>query len=75
MNVTGDTKLEGNETFLVNLSGAANASIADNQGIGTITNDDNVPSLSIGDVTVTEGDAGTVAAVFTVSLSTPPTRW
>ncbi len=28
-----------------------------------------VPSLSISDVTVTEGNAGTVAAVFTVSLS------
>lgn len=38
--VIGDTTVEGNETFLVNLSGAANAVIADGQGLGTINNDD-----------------------------------
>ena len=38
----------------------ANATIADGQGVGTITDDDDPPSLSIGDVTVTEGTAGTV---------------
>ena len=30
--VTGDTKRESNETFVVNLSGAGNATIADTQG-------------------------------------------
>ena len=67
--VNGDTKFESNETFVVNLSGAGNATIADTQGQGTITNDDAAPSLTIDDVTVTEGNAGTVNAVFTVSLS------
>jgi hypothetical protein len=67
--VQGDILDEPDETFLVNLSGAVNATIADNQGIGTITNDDGAPSLSINDVTVTEGNAGTVNAVFTVNLS------
>jgi hypothetical protein len=38
--VTGDTFLEPDETFFVNLSGAGNASIADGQGLGTIVNDD-----------------------------------
>jgi glucose/arabinose dehydrogenase len=38
--VNGDTALEPNETFNVNLSGATNATIADNQGVGTIVNDD-----------------------------------
>ena len=39
--VIGDTTLEINETFLVALSNeSANATIADAQGIGTITNDD-----------------------------------
>jgi hypothetical protein len=38
--VTGDATTEANETFVVNLSGASNATIADNQGLGTITNDD-----------------------------------
>jgi hypothetical protein len=41
----------------------------DGQGVGTITNDDNAPTLAINDVTVTEGDAGTTNAVFTVSLT------
>jgi uncharacterized protein (UPF0303 family) len=67
--VNGDTKREGNETFLVNLTAPTNATIADTQGQGTITNDDGTPSLSIDDVTVTEGNAGTTSAVFTVSLS------
>ena len=65
--VNGDTAVEGNETFFVNLSNPASATIADGQGIGTIINDD--VSLSINDVTVTEGNAGTVQAIFTVSLS------
>ncbi|HYY58361.1 MAG TPA: Calx-beta domain-containing protein [Pyrinomonadaceae bacterium] len=38
--VKGDLIKEKNETFFVNLSGALNATIADNQGLGTITNDD-----------------------------------
>jgi hypothetical protein len=67
--VQGDALNEPNETFFVNLSNATNATIADPQGIGTITDDDPVPTLSIDDVTVTEGDLGTVDAVFTVSLS------
>ncbi len=38
--VIGDAEVEGDETLKVNLSGAVNANIADNQGICTITNDD-----------------------------------
>ena len=41
----------------------------DGQGIGTITNDDATPTLTIGDVTVAEGNAGTTTAMFTVTLS------
>ncbi len=40
VDVTGDTSLEINETFLVTLSNASGASIADGSGTGTITNDD-----------------------------------
>ena len=61
---------EANETFFVNLSNPANATIADGQGIGTITDDDPPPTISVNDVTVTEGNAGTVNATFTVTLST-----
>ena len=67
--VIGDTLNEPNETFFVNLSAPSNATILDGQGQGTITNDDALPSLSIGNVTVTEGNSGTVNATFTVSLS------
>ena len=38
--VNGDTLGEFAETFVVNLSGASNASISDEQGHGTIANDD-----------------------------------
>jgi Calx-beta domain len=72
--VNGDTTPESNETFAVNLSNPTNATIADGQGVGTITNDDSPPagtqpSLSTNDVTVTEGNSGTIDAIFTVTLS------
>ncbi len=69
--VWGDTTVESNETFFVNLSNAANATIADAQGVGTIINDDTagLPALTINNISVTEGLAGSVSAVFTVSLS------
>ena len=38
--VIGDKRKEKDETFFVNLSGPSNATIADGQGRGTITNDD-----------------------------------
>jgi Ca2+-binding RTX toxin-like protein len=40
VNVTGDTTVEPNEDFGVNLANATNATISDNKGAGTITNDD-----------------------------------
>lgn len=43
--VNGDTVLEDDETFFVNLSNASNATIADGQGLGTITDDDNLGAL------------------------------
>src|SRR5204863_5816284 len=68
--VNGDTLNETNETFFVNLSNAVNATIADGQGLGTITNDDfTLPTISINDVSVAEGNTGTTNAVFTVTLS------
>ena len=67
--VLGDTLSEANETLLVNLTSATNATISDAQGVGTITDDDGAPSLSINDVTVTEGNSGTTSATFTVTLS------
>ncbi|MDJ0732670.1 MAG: glycoside hydrolase family 9 protein [Nostocaceae cyanobacterium] len=49
--ITGDTSIENDETFTVNLSNPSNASIIDGQGVGTIFNDDAsspvLPELSI----------------------------
>jgi Domain of unknown function (DUF4082)/Bacterial Ig-like domain/Calx-beta domain len=66
--VVGDTLVESNETFFLNLSSPVNATIADAQGVGTIVNDD-VPLLSIGDAVVTEGNSGSATAQFAVTLS------
>ena len=68
--VTPDYVNEANETFTVNLVNPSNATIADGQAVGTIANDDAAPVLSIGDATVLEGNAGTVAETFTVSINT-----
>jgi uncharacterized protein YhjY with autotransporter beta-barrel domain len=69
--VTGDVLNEASETFFVNVTNVTGATVTDGQGLGTITNDDALPSLSVNDVTLTEGNAGTVNAVFTVTLSAP----
>jgi hypothetical protein len=70
--INGDTSVETNETFFVNLSNADGAVITDAQGTGTIIDDDSgptLPTLSINDVFIQEGDSGTVDAILTVSLS------
>ena len=69
--INGDTALESDETFLVNLANVRGAAIADAQAIGTIVNDDAVtaPAMSIGDVSIAEGNSGAKTATFTVSLS------
>jgi uncharacterized repeat protein (TIGR01451 family) len=69
VDVLGDTAPELDETFFLDLSNPVDVSIATGQGVGTILDDDTLPQISIDDVTVTEGDAGTVNAVFTVTLT------
>ena len=66
VSVLGDSMDEPNETYTLRLSSAVNASIADSSGVGTILDDDPAPTLTIDDVTVTEG---TSTVTFTVSLS------
>ena len=72
--VNGDATVEPDETVLLNLSNAsAGVTIADGQGVGTIVNDDfDATTVSISDVTVTEGNSGTVNATFTVSRAGGP---
>ena len=69
--VVGDLKLEANETFTVDLSNPLFGVIADAQGQGTILDDDAVPRMSIDDVRIVEGNAGSSTAKFTVTLSNP----
>jgi hypothetical protein len=66
--VNGDSSIEPDETFFVNVTNVTGAIVSVSQGQGTIQNDDS-PSLSINDVTVTEGNSGTTAATFTVTLA------
>jgi large repetitive protein len=68
--VAGDTLDEPDETVFVTLSDPINAFVADGGGIGTISDDDAAPTLSVSDVTLVEGNSGTKNATFTVSLST-----
>ena len=67
--VNGDVLDEVNETFGITLSNPSNATIADGTGLGTITDDDQPPTLSVDDVSVTEGNAGTTTATFTATIS------
>jgi chitinase len=76
ISVLGDTTVEKNETFTVDLSSPSGATIGDGQGVGTITNDDSahepppvVPSLSVSDVAAAEGGGGTTPFTFTVTMS------
>ena len=68
--VNGDNVDEIDETYFVRLSNPTNATIGRAQSIGTIQDDDG-PVLSIGNVSVVEGNSGFVSAVFTVTLSAP----
>ena len=67
--VKGDALDEANETFKLLLSTPTKAVISDAEGIGTITDNDPPPSVTISDARVTEPDSGVVAATFTVRLS------
>jgi hypothetical protein len=68
--VVDDTVDEPSETFTVTLSDPSNAAIDDGEATGTITDNDG-PTVTIDDVSRTEGNTGTTNAVFTVSLTGP----
>jgi hypothetical protein len=67
----GDEIHELDETLTVTLSNLNNAFMGDHVAVGTISNDDPIPSVTITDVSVPEGDTATVAAVFGLTLSAP----
>ena len=63
--ISDDSVGEGNESFGVTLSNATNASIEDGNAVGTITDNEQTPTLSIADATAAEGSS----IDFTVALS------
>src|SRR5439155_701001 len=68
----GDTTYEADENFTVDLTNPINAGIADGSATGTITNDDQVPDISIDDQSVNEGNTGDNPVLeFNVTLSNP----
>ncbi|RJL89216.1 autotransporter domain-containing protein [Xanthomonas vasicola] len=68
---TADTTVEPDETVVISLNTGSGYTVGSpNSATGTILNDD-LPVLSINDVSVNEGDAGTTNATFSVSLSAP----
>jgi chitinase len=71
--VHGDTVTEANELFDVTLSNPVNATLATAVAVATITNDDTGPTLTIGDVSKSEGNSGIQFYAFTVTLSASST--
>jgi Calx-beta domain len=68
--VNGDTIDEAQETLFLDISNVQNATVNSSRGTGFIVDDDG-PTIGINDVSVTEGNSGTKAATFTLTLSGP----
>ena len=67
--VRGDTLMEPDEVFSLDILSVSGAGIAKGQGVATIVSDDAIPTLVIDDIEVQEGDDGVRDAVFTARLS------
>src|SRR5215210_4482135 len=72
--LTNDALDEDDETLALDLSNPNGAVLTAAHGRGTIQDDDAEPNISIGDASVSEGDAGTASASFAVTLSAPSGR-
>jgi YVTN family beta-propeller protein len=69
VNVAGDNLPEKDETFNLMLSVPTGATIADGSATATIRNDDGSAYLTVGNVSVNEGNTGTTTATFTLTRS------
>ncbi len=69
LQVSGDNLDETDETFVLSLSGAANAAIADAVGVGTILDNDAPPTFSASNFSLTEGNSGISQAMIPAVLS------
>ncbi|MDY6805661.1 MAG: Calx-beta domain-containing protein, partial [Cyanobacteriota bacterium] len=66
--VLGDRQIENDEFFWVNINNPSNVEIERQWGLATIQNNDTVPSISVKNATVTEGNGGTKDARFVLTL-------
>ncbi|MBF0471947.1 MAG: SUMF1/EgtB/PvdO family nonheme iron enzyme, partial [Gammaproteobacteria bacterium] len=74
VSVSGDKSIEADETLQFTLTAVTNATFSDGTTAsmtttGTITNDDNGPELSLADIAVAEGDAGSSDLELVVTFS------
>ncbi|WP_284190128.1 Calx-beta domain-containing protein, partial [Zoogloea oryzae] len=71
LNVVGDTFVEANEVFYVNLTTPTGATLGTASAAGTILNDDTLPTLSIATASASkaEGSSGATPFTFTVTRS------
>ena len=69
--VIGDRKAESDETFSLGLLSATGASVdRGSKAVAfTILDDDTPPAISVDNVTLTEGDAGSAPLTFTITLN------
>jgi hypothetical protein len=70
--IIGDLMDEVDEIFIVSLTSPTGASVGSGVGVGTIIDNDPVPSVTVSDISVAEGSgSGLTPARFTFTLSAP----
>lgn len=69
--VAEDLLNELDETFFVDLSGVINATIADSQGVGTITDNDAAPDLSINKISSSAAITMGERLTYTITVTNP----
>lgn len=67
--VCGDTEVEPNESFSVQVTAIDGGVLANNTAVATILDDDNVPGLQVADARALEPPTGSVDLVFRPRLS------
>ena len=69
--VTGDNLDELDEAFFLNLDNVVNGTVDNTQASATIVDDDNAPSATVEDISVSEDGS---EAVFTITLDNPSSK-
>lgn len=69
--VRADAKYELSERLFVDITDVTNAVASDTRAVGTIDNDDALPTLTIQPASVVEGNSGNTTLLFVVELSHP----